>query len=48
MHLKNFFTFERRCTGHCCKGFILPSLSPEQFKEKKRDYKINQKRFKKF
>ena len=30
--------FERRCSGHCCKAFILPWLSPDEIKNEKKFY----------
>jgi Fe-S-cluster containining protein len=31
--------FERRCSGHCCKSFILPWLAPDQIEHKREFYK---------
>ena len=28
-------TFERRCSGHCCKAFILPWCKPSEIEEKR-------------
>lgn len=36
--IKNLLTFERRCTGHCCKAFILPWLTPSEFERRKKLY----------
>jgi len=34
--------FERRCSGHCCKSFILPWISPDQLEYKRKFYKNNE------
>ena len=38
MIIKNLLTFERRCTGHCCKAFILPWLTPSELERRKKLY----------
>lgn len=41
LNLKNLLTFERRCSGHCCKAFILPWLDHEQIALKREEAAIH-------
>lgn len=34
--------FSKRCTGHCCKSFILPWISPDTFERERLKYKDNE------
>lgn len=42
--IKNLLTFERRCTGHCCKAFILPWLTPSEMNERKKLYESGERK----